>query len=47
VLDLPICTRVSDRDLVHTDVIVVIEIHEFFFGELSAVVGDDSVRDSK
>jgi hypothetical protein len=40
-LNLPVCTRVGDRGLVHTDVIVITEIQEFFSGELSADVGDD------
>jgi hypothetical protein len=44
-LDLPICARVADRGPVYTNVIVVTEIQEFFSCELSAVVGDDRVRD--
>jgi hypothetical protein len=43
-LDLPICTRVDGRGLVHVDAIVVTEIQEFFSGELSAVVDNDRVR---
>jgi hypothetical protein len=38
---------VGDHGLVHTDVIVVTEIQEFFPGELGAVVGNDRVRDPK
>jgi hypothetical protein len=44
VLDLPVCTWVGDRGPVHADVIVITEIQEFFSGELSAVVGNDRVR---
>jgi hypothetical protein len=45
VLDLPVCTRVGDRGLVHADVVIVTGIQKFFSGELSVVVGDDRVRD--
>jgi hypothetical protein len=38
---------VGDRSLVHPNVIIILEIQEFFPGELSAVVGDDRVRDLK
>jgi hypothetical protein len=36
---------VGDRGPVHTNVIVVTEIQEFFSGELSVVAGNDRVRD--
>jgi hypothetical protein len=36
---------VSDRGPVDADVIVVIEIMEFFSSELSAAISDDRVRD--
>jgi hypothetical protein len=39
--------QVGDHSPVHSDVIIVTEIAEVFSGELSAVVGDDRVRDSK
>jgi hypothetical protein len=45
VLDLPVCTWLGDCGAIHTDVIVVKEIQEFFSAELSDVVGDDRVRD--
>jgi hypothetical protein len=32
---------------VHTDVVVLAEVQELFPGELCAIVGDDSIRDSK
>jgi hypothetical protein len=37
----------GDRGRVQTDVIVVIEIQEFFSGELSDIIGNDRVRDPK
>jgi hypothetical protein len=37
----------GDRGPVQTDVIVVIEIQEFFSGELSDIIGNDRVRDPK
>jgi hypothetical protein len=37
--------QVGHRGPVHTDVIVITEIQEPFSGELSAIVGDDGVRD--
>jgi hypothetical protein len=46
-LNLPVCTRVGNRVLIHMDVIVITEIQEFFSGELSATVGNDRVRDPK
>jgi hypothetical protein len=45
VLDLPVCTRVGDCGPIHVDVIVITEIKEFFSGELSAIVGNDRLRD--
>jgi hypothetical protein len=36
---------VEDRGPIHADVIVITEMQEFFFGELSAVVGNDTIRD--
>jgi hypothetical protein len=36
---------VGYRGLVHVDVIVITEIQKFFSGELSAILGDDRVRD--
>jgi hypothetical protein len=44
---LPICTWVGDHSPVHADVIIVTEIPEPFSGELSAIVGNDKVRDPK
>jgi hypothetical protein len=44
-LDLPICTWVEDHGPVHIDIIVILEIQEFFSGELSASVDDARVRD--
>jgi hypothetical protein len=38
---------VSDRGLVHTNVLIITEINEFFPGELGAIVGVDGVRDSE
>jgi hypothetical protein len=38
---------VGDHGPVHVDVIVIIEIKEFFSGELSAVVDNDRVRNPK
>jgi hypothetical protein len=38
---------VGDRGPVHADVIVIIEIQDFFSGELSVVVSNDRVRDPK
>jgi hypothetical protein len=37
--------RVGDHGPVHVDVIVIIEIQESFFGELSTIVGNDRVKD--
>jgi hypothetical protein len=37
--------RVGDHGPVHADVIVIIEIQESFFGELSTIVGNDRVKD--
>jgi hypothetical protein len=36
---------VGDHGPVHADVIVIIEIQESFFGELSTIVGNDRVKD--
>jgi hypothetical protein len=44
---LPIWMWVGDRDPVHADVIVIIEIQEFFSEELSVIVGNDRVRNPK
>jgi hypothetical protein len=38
---------VSDRGLVHTNVVIMTEINEFFPDELDAIVGVDGVRDSE
>jgi hypothetical protein len=46
-LDLPIHARVGYRGPIHPYVVIVIEIQEFFLGELSVVVGYDGVGNSK
>jgi hypothetical protein len=46
-LDLPVRSWVCDRDPVHPDVVIIIEIQELFPSELSASIIDDGVRDSK
>jgi hypothetical protein len=38
---------VCDRDPVHLDVVIITEIQEPFPDELSAIVGDDGLRDPK
>jgi hypothetical protein len=46
-LDLPIRIWVGYRGLVFLDVVVITKIKEFFPNELSAIVGDDGIRDPK
>jgi hypothetical protein len=46
-LYLPIHHGVSYGSLVHTDVVVLVEVHELLASELGAIVGDDGVRDPK
>jgi hypothetical protein len=36
--------QVGYRSLVHSEVVIITEIQEFFPSELSAIVGDDGVR---
>jgi hypothetical protein len=38
---------VGDHGLVHADVTVITEVQQFFSSELSAIVGNDGVRDPK
>jgi hypothetical protein len=38
---------VGDRDPIHVNVIIIIEIQEFFSGELNVIVSNDRVRDLK
>jgi hypothetical protein len=47
VLNLSVHARVGDRDPVHPDIIVIIEIQELLPGEMGAIVNDDAVRDPK
>ena len=46
-LDLAISSRVGYCRPFHTDVMLIAEVQELFVGELSAVVGDDDVGNSK
>ena len=43
-LDLAVSSRVSYCRPVHTDVMLIIEVHELFAGEFCAIVGDDDIR---
>jgi hypothetical protein len=45
VLDLLICARMGDRDLVHLDVVVITKIQEPFPNELGVIVSVDGVGD--
>jgi hypothetical protein len=39
--------QLGDHSLVHINIIVITEIQESFFSELSVIVGNDRVRDTE
>jgi hypothetical protein len=39
--------QLGDHNLVHMNIIVITEIQESFFSELSVIVGNDRVRDTE
>ena len=46
-LDLSVGAWVDDRGPIYSDVVVVAKLKKLLASDLSAVVGDDGVRDSK